>query len=83
MGTDAGAEWPELEVFGETAGSVTDTKLQYVEDKIPGHHKECAAFADAILNNKPSPVPAEQSLNVMRILEGLYRSNETGREVEV
>jgi predicted dehydrogenase len=83
MGTDAGAEWPDLEIFGESAGSTTDTKLQYSDDKVGGHYKECAAFAEAILTGKTSPVPAEQSLNVMRILDGLYRSNEAGREVEV
>jgi predicted dehydrogenase len=83
MGTDAGAEWPELTVHGETAGSTTDIKLAYADDNLGGHQKEIAAFADAVLNKKPSPVPTEQSLNVIRILHGLYRSNESGREVEV
>ncbi len=81
MGTDAGAQWPDLEIYGEEAGSTTDIKLQFADDKIGGHHKEIAAFAEAILEGKPSPVPAEQSLNVIRILDGLYRSNESGREV--
>lgn len=81
MGTEAGAEWPELTIHGESAGSLTDTKLEFPDDHIGGHQKEIAAFTDAILNNKPSPVPAEQSLNVIRILEGLYRSHESGREV--
>jgi len=83
MGTDAGAEWPELTVHGEEAGSVTDIKLRYPTDNVGGHQKEIAAFTDAVLTGKPSPVPAEQSLNVIRILEGLYRSNEMGKEVLV
>jgi predicted dehydrogenase len=81
FGTDAGAEWPELDVFSESAGSTTDTKLRFADDGVGGHQKEIAAFADAVLTGKPSPVPAEQSLNVIRILEGLYRSHESGREV--
>jgi predicted dehydrogenase len=83
MGTDAGAEWPELTIHGESAGSVTDTQLKFADDKIGGHANEIAAFADAVLTGKPSPVPAEQSLNVIRILDGLYRSQASGREVRV
>ena len=30
---------------------------------------------------QPSPVPAEQSLDVIAILDGLYRSAEAGKEI--
>jgi predicted dehydrogenase len=83
FGTHAGAEWPQCEVFSERAGSTTDTRLQFADDGIGGHQKEIVAFIDAIRDGKPSPVPAEQSLNVIRILDGLYRSHETGAEVKV
>jgi predicted dehydrogenase len=83
MGTEAGAEWPDLTIHGEAAGSTTDTQLKFPDDKIGGHAKEIAAFADAVLTGKPSPVPTEQSLNVIRILDGLYRSNAAGKEVRV
>jgi hypothetical protein len=36
-----------------------------------------------VANGKPSPVPAEQSLIVMTILDGLYRSAEERREVSL
>jgi predicted dehydrogenase len=83
VGTEAGAEWPNLEIFGERNGSTTDTKLQFSDNGVGGHQQEIAAFTDAILNHKPSPVPAEQSLKVIRILDGLYRSYESGKEVTV
>ena len=83
MGTEAGAEWPELTIHSESAGSTTDTALKFPDDKVGGHQKEIAAFADAILTGKPSPVPTEQSLNVIRVLDGLYRSHEAGGEVSV
>jgi predicted dehydrogenase len=38
-------------------------------------------FAEAVAKGKPSPVPAEQSLQVMAILDGIYRSQEEGKEV--
>ena len=40
-------------------------------------------FARAIAEGKPSPVPAEQSLQVMAILDGIYRSEEEGCEVDI
>ncbi|MDD4890197.1 MAG: Gfo/Idh/MocA family oxidoreductase [Phycisphaerae bacterium] len=83
MGTEAGAEWPELTIHGESNGSVTDTALKFPQDNTGGHAKEIEVFADAILTGKPSPVPAEQSLNVIRILDGLYRSHAAGKEVKV
>ena len=83
IGTEAGAEWPVLSVFGEKAGSTTDINLKFPDDGVGGHQKEIAAFAEAVLTGKPSPVPTEQSLNVIKILDGLYRSSETGREVQL
>ena len=47
------------------------------------HAGECVAFAEAIASGKPSPVPAEQSLDVITILDALYRSAEAGREIRL
>jgi len=82
-GTEAGAEWPALTVHGEKAGNLTDVKLSFPDDRVDGHHTELVAFAAAVLKGDPSPVPPEESLIVMRILDGLYRSYETGGEVRV
>jgi predicted dehydrogenase len=40
-------------------------------------------FARAIVEGAPSPVPAEQSLQVMTILDGVYRSQKSGGEVKL
>jgi len=42
---------------------------------------EAIAFAQAIACGEPSPVPAEESLQVIQILDGIYRSQETGAEI--
>ena len=55
MGTEAGAEWPELTIHGEKAGSTTDLQLKYADDGVGGHHREIAFYADAILTGKSSP----------------------------
>ncbi len=82
-GTEAGAEWPALTLHGETAGSLTDTQLTFNDDRVGGHQSEIQAFSQAILKGGESPVPAEQSLKVLRILDGIYRSYAAGKEVKV
>jgi predicted dehydrogenase len=47
------------------------------------HALECVEFARAVAEGLPSPVPAEESLHVQAILDGIYRSQEAGKEVEV
>ena len=40
-------------------------------------------FAQAIVDGSPSPVPAEQSLQVMTILDAVYRSEKSGGEIKL
>jgi predicted dehydrogenase len=47
------------------------------------HALECVEFARAVAEGLPSPVPAEHSLYVQTILDGIYRSQVAGREVAV
>ncbi|MBV6457068.1 MAG: Myo-inositol 2-dehydrogenase [Fimbriimonadaceae bacterium] len=47
------------------------------------HVAEVQAFVDAILNNKPSPVPGEQGLILNAVFDALYKSSETGKEEPV
>ena len=49
--------------------------------KIVTHEAELRAFVQAIADDTPVPVPGEQGLMVTRILDALYQSAETGREV--
>ncbi len=81
-GDQAGAHWPSNEILttrNETRQHL-NTTLQ-IKTGGEAHAEECMAFAEAIALGQPSPVPAEQSRNVMAILDGLYRSAETKREV--
>ena len=59
------------------------SSLQNTSDLLAPHAQECVEFARAVAEGKPSPVPAEQSLQVMAILDGIYRSQETGGEVKI
>ncbi len=81
-GTQGGIVWPNSELLSTnyTTKRFLDTKLSPVAPGIEPHAAECVAFAKAIANGEPSPVPAEQSRDVMAILDGLYHSAQHGGE---
>jgi predicted dehydrogenase len=81
-GDKGGAHWPANELLftsNETRQHM-NVQLTNKESGAP-HAKECMAFAEAVANGLPSPVPAEQSLDVITILDGLYRSAAVGKEI--
>ena len=82
-GKDGGGHWPSCEFFRtnyQTRQHYNHT-LKLHDDGIGSHAEECIAFAQAIACGEPSPVPAEESLQVVQILDGIYRSQETGAEI--
>ena len=81
-GTAGGASWPDLKLNHVRRGLLIDSRVAH-DGSSDGHKNELAAFRDAILTGGPSPVPAEQSLTVARIIEALYESAETGHEVRL
>jgi predicted dehydrogenase len=84
-GTEGGCEWPKAEFLDTNyANRQLNTRtLQLIQDAMEPHALECVEFARAIAEGLPSPVPAEHSLYVQTILDGIYRSQQTGREVEI
>lgn len=84
-GTEGGCEWPDglfLSTNYQTR-QLYNRSVQITKDEMEPHALECVAFAEAVAQGLPSPVPAEHSLYVQTILDGIYRSQEAGREVEV
>jgi predicted dehydrogenase len=82
-GTKAGAKWPSNEIVTSnlTTKKHQDIQLCSVDSGVEAHAAECVAFAAAVAQSLPSPVPAEQSLDVMNILDGVYRSAASGNEI--
>jgi len=84
-GTNGGSQWPKCEIYStnyETQQHYNRT-LQITKDAAEAHAQECIEFAQAVADGAPSPVPAEQSLQVQMILDGIYRSQESGKEVRL
>ena len=84
-GTQAGAHWPKCEFVEnnyETRQHYNRT-LKFFPNLLEAHAQECVEFSEAIVDGAPSPVPAEESLQVISILDAIYRSQAKGREVSV
>ena len=85
LGTDAGLKLGPLTLFRWEFGMLTDTEPLNVKptDGLEQFRRENIAFADAIANGKPSPIPAEELLLTNVIMQGLVDSAAVGHEIEV
>jgi len=81
-GSKAGVIWPDGILVGETNKVPWDMRLTESTKGTP-HHEEILQFALAVRDRMPSPVPIEETLNVIRILEAIYQSGQEGREVTI
>jgi predicted dehydrogenase len=84
-GTKGGSHWPKCELYKTDNATKQhyNITLQNTRDRLEAHAQECVEFAQAVAEGKPSPVPAEQSMQVMAILDGIYKSQQTGGEVKI
>ncbi len=72
-----------IEIFTEQDRQLFNLKPTNIPKVESPHISEVQAFIDAILNDKPSPVPGEQGLILNAIFDALYKSSETGKEQPV
>jgi len=87
FGTEGGAfldpfDKAAIRVCREESGTLTDTSLAFLPD-IGSHEAEIRGFVEAIANDSPVLVSGEQGLSVTQILDAIYESSETGREVRL
>lgn len=87
FGTKSGAKMePKLELFSEMEGYLVDIapKISRDNDWFNAIFKnEIAHFVDCIVNGTECLSPAEDGLELMKILDAVYESARTGREVVV
>lgn len=80
LGTKGGAESSPLKIYSEKY----DTIIDITPVKLPAvniYEAEARAFYDAILNDTEVPVTGEQALNVIKILDAIYKSSDENKEV--
>lgn len=73
---------PPLKIFTEENRTLYDVVPAHLPS-VNAYYAEVEAFVDAILNNKPSPVPGENGFVLNAIMDAIYESSQTGREVTI
>jgi predicted dehydrogenase len=85
MGTEGGAyldlrNIERLKFYREECGILTDA-VPYGISANNSHEAEIRSFVDAIAQDQPVVTSGQQALTVTRILDAIYESSETGKEV--
>ena len=74
-----------MTLYHEVAGEQTETVIPILKNEFEGglFDEKIRTFLDAILYNRPAPVPSSQILYNQAIIDGINRSAKVGREVEI
>jgi len=84
LGTKAGLKLNPLTLFKQEAGLLMDTLIKDLPENEDLFRIENLAFADAVREGKPSPLPAEKMILTNVIIQGLIDSAAAGgREIRV
>lgn len=78
-GDKGGATLEPLRIYTEVHGRPVDITPSFAQ--VSGHEAEIEHFIECIVGNRQPIATADQALDVMRILDGIYRSAETGESV--
>lgn len=94
LGTEGGLRIPSTEcwngsvggpmaLYHEVCGQQTQTEIPVIETQGDLFDLKIRSFLNAIKNGGPSPVPTSQILYNQAIIDGVCRSAELGREIEI
>ena len=88
LGTNWGGAWDggvgQISVFHDIAGNCVDTPIPFQENRGAGiFEKKVRAFVDAVLTGGTAPIPTSQILYNQAIVDGIFRSSQAGKEVEI
>ncbi len=81
QGKKASIRWPTGHFHTVANRTLIDGLVLPHTGRQPAHTEEILAFADAVRNEKPSPVPIDQTLDVIAILEAIMKSSRLNEEV--
>ncbi|MBQ7010387.1 MAG: Gfo/Idh/MocA family oxidoreductase [Clostridia bacterium] len=72
-----------MKIYHEVAGQQVETVLPIINEKNGLFDMKIRTFVDACKNGTPAPVPTSEIIYNQAILDGIARSAELGREVEI
>ena len=94
LGTEGGLRIPSTEcwngsvggamkLYHEVCGLQTETEIPIIEQEEDLFDMKIRSFLDAVKNETEAPVPSSQILYNQAIIDGIFKSAELGREVEI
>lgn len=72
-----------MTLFHDEFGRNTQSPIPLIEHKLNLFHEKVRDFAEAVRDGRPAPIPGEEILIQQAIIDGVQRSAEAGREVEI
>ncbi len=73
----------EMTLYTDVAGLQTETKIPIIRSGKDLFELKIRSFLDAVKEGKPAPVPSSQILYNQAIIDGIIKSAEKGREIEI
>ncbi len=73
----------EMTLYHDICGERTETKIPLVHTHGSLFDKKIRSFLDAAMNGGAAPVPSSQIIYNQAIIDGINKSSELGREVEI
>lgn len=85
IGEKGGANWDPAMIFTDRAGTMINSTPAFTGNSDFGYMfvTKLRNFVDGILEKKPLTAPGEAGLAVQKILDGVYRSSDAGKEVTI
>ena len=72
-----------LTVYRDVAGKRTEYQVPLEKNSEGPFYKKIRSFLNAVKEGKPAPVPSSQIVYNQAIIDGIVKSNELGREIEI
>lgn len=73
-----------MKIYHDVAGEGVETEIPIIKDKSKGlFYNKIRSFLDAVKDGGVAPVPSSQIIYNQAIIDGIVKSSELGREVEI
>ena len=87
LGTAWGGAWDgtigPVYLYSDINDNLAETQIPLKNANVDRFKLKVRAFLDAVIAGGPDPIPASQILYNQAIIDGIIRSSEAGREVEI
>jgi predicted dehydrogenase len=87
VGTAWGGAWDgtigPIFLYNDIAGQLCETAIPLRQPSKDSFYLKIKSFCDAIVEKTPAPIPLIESVYNQAIVDGIYRSSQLGKEVDI